>query len=357
MEKCSYFDGLTAQAHECTIHIDAENVYIYLTQQHNKTIIWNKQSVKDFNLNGSNLTIKYGDYPHQLVEYNGAQALSLFDQLSHNAVVKKAESAWHKNKLTFVILLCLFFVGLGLFTFFVFLPWVGEKSVALIPKDVEISMGESIATSVLQTNTEEDSATYYANQFVSKLKTNSNYSIQVTVVESDQINAFALPGGKIFVYSEIIKNMNSYEEFAALLGHEMSHVNHQHSLKSICRSAASSIFIAFLFGDVTGISSGILQQANEFSQLNYSRELETDADDSGYEVMLNNHISPKGMVNLLQMLQKESTEMPELMKYFSTHPETQKRIDNIKNKADVNKTFEENLELKQAFENMKANLD
>lgn len=357
MEKCSYFDGLTAQAHECTIYIDAENVYVYLTQQHNKTIIWNKKSIKDFNLNGSILTIKYGDYPHQVIEYNGTQALSLFDQLSHNTILKKTESVWHKNKIAFVIGLCVFFVGLGVFAFFILLPWVGEKSVALIPKDVEQSLGDNIAQSVLQTYTEEDSATYYANRFVAQLKTNSSYSIQVTVIESDQINAFALPGGKIFVYSEIIKNMNSYEEFAALLGHEMSHVNHQHSLKSICRSAASSIFIAFLFGDVTGISTGILEQANEFSQLNYSRELETDADDSGYEVMLTNRISPKGMVDLLLMLQKESTEMPDLMKYFSTHPETQKRIDNIKHKAEVSKTFEENAELKRLFENMKANLD
>jgi beta-barrel assembly-enhancing protease len=357
MESCSYFDGKSAQAHECKIHIDAENVYIYLTQQNNKTIIWNKKSIRDFQINGNQLVVKHGDYPHETIEYQGAQSVKLFDQLSGNAIIKKTQSLWYKNQTALIIGLCVFFIGLGLLTFFVFLPWIGEKSVALIPKDAEQSLGDNIAQSVLQSYTEEDSATYYANQFVNKLKTNSSYSIQITVIESDEINAFALPGGNIFVYSEIIKNMNTYEEFAALLGHEISHVNEQHSLKSICRSAASSIVIAYLFGDVTGISSGILEQANEFSNLNYSRELETDADNSGYEVMIDNRISPKGMIDLLQMLQKESHDMPEVMKYFSSHPETQARIDNIKSKATVNTKFAENTELKLLFDNMKSHLD
>lgn len=357
METCSYFDGKTAQSHECTIHVDTDNIYIYLTQQSNKTIIWNKKSIHDFQINGNHLVVKHGDYPHETIEYKGEKAISLYDNLSGGTIIKKSGSLWYKNQAALIVGLCVFFIGLGLLAFFVFLPWAGEKSATLIPKDVELSLGDNIAQSVLQTYTEEDSATYYANQFVAQLKTNSNYSIQITVIESDEINAFALPGGKIFVYSEIIKKMNSYEEFAALLGHEMSHVNHQHSLKSICRSAASSIFIAFLFGDVTGISTGILEQANEFSNLNYSRELETDADDSGYEVMIDNRISPKGMIDLLQMLQKESSEMPDLMKYFSTHPETQARIDNIKSKANINTKFPENTELKQLFNNMKSHLD
>jgi predicted Zn-dependent protease len=236
------------------------------------------------------------------------------------------------------------------------LPWVGEKSVALIPVEAEIELGNNIAESIVQSTTELDSATFFSNQFVSNLKTDKTYPLKVTVIQSDEINAFALPGGRIFIYSSIIKKMNTYEEFTALLGHEMSHVSEQHSLKSIGRTIASSFFISLIFGDVSGISAGIIDQANQFKQLNYSRELETDADNKGFEFMLKNKVSPKGMVDLLTLLQKESGDDPSLMKYFSTHPETSERIKNIQNKKSINVRFNENAKLALIFKQLKSQL-
>ena len=96
------------------------------------------------------------------------------------------------------------------------------------------------------------------NAFVSQLKIKSPYAIDANIIISDQINAFALPGGKIFVYSGIIEKMKSYEELVALLSHESSHVTHRHSLKSMSRSAAGSIVVATVFGDVGEISAGLI---------------------------------------------------------------------------------------------------
>ncbi len=357
MESCFYFDGQTAQSHECSLHIEGGNLYIYFTHQQGKLIIWNKSNIKYFDLKGNHLIIKYGDFPQQAVEYKNANSSILYEQLSENNIAKKSKSIWLKNKTTIAITLCVAFVAICLGSFFIVLPWVGEKAVNLIPESVEAELGNAIAESILQTSTEEDSATYYANEFVSKLKINSTYSIQINVIESNDINAFALPGGKIFVYSGIVKNLNNYEEFTALLGHEISHVENQHSLKSICRTIASSIFIACLFGDVTGISSGIIEQADQFKQLNYSRELEMQADNKGFDLMIDNNVSPKGMIDLLKLLQKESHETPDFMKYFSTHPKTEERIKNIQIKSRVATIFKENDDLKLIFNKMKSHLD
>lgn len=356
-ESCFYFDGQTAQANECTIHIADDSLYIYFANEPDKTLIWNRINIKDFDLNGKQLIIKYGDFPQQTIECNGSNSTILFEKLSERSLSKKSKSFWLKNKASVAITSCIVFVLICLGTYFILLPWVGEKSVTIIPKSAEIELGNNIAESILQSSTEEDSATYYANLFVSKLKTNTSYSIQVTVVESDEINAFALPGGRIFLYSEIVKNLKTYEELTALLGHEISHVSNQHSLKSICRTTASGLFIACLFGDVTGISSSIVQQADQFKQLNYSRELETQADDKGYELMLQNKISPKGMVDLLNLLKEESKDTPDFMKYLSTHPETIERIKNIESKKEVTTHFDENQELKYLFEKIKYHLD
>ena len=214
-------------------------------------------------------------------------------------------------------------------------------------------MGESIGEIYTRESVMNDSATYYVGEFVKELDLDDTYKIQVRVIESEEINAFALPGGKIFIYSGIIEKMDSYEELVALLGHEVTHVVNRHSLKSICRSAATSIVIASLFGDVTGISSGILSQADQFKQLNYSRELETEADDNGLDVMVQNKVSPKGMIDLLKLLKAEGAEMPQYMKYLSTHPDTDSRISNISANPQAKTNFPANTKLEEIFKKLK----
>ena len=357
MGNCFFYDGVTAQAHESYIKFENDFIYISFLNHSQKMISWDKNLVNDFYFNGNTLIIKYGDFPQQTLECTDKLASDFFDFLSYKGLTRKSKRFWLKNKTGFALISSVLFIGICFLAYFVFLPWIGEKSVKLIPLSVEVDLGNTISESILKSCTEEDSATYYANEFVSYLKTNSTYRIQINVIESDEINAFALPGGKIFIYSEIIKHLNTYEEFGALLGHEISHVNQQHSLKSICRTAASSMFIAAMFGDVTGVSAGIVDQANQFKQLNYSRELELEADNNGYDFMLQNKISPNGMIDLLILLKNETREMPDFMKYISTHPETDQRIKNIKSKKEVNEKYEDCVNLKVAFEKMKSHVD
>jgi predicted Zn-dependent protease len=222
-----------------------------------------------------------------------------------------------------------------------------------VPIETEVRLGESIAGMYEEQGEVNDSASYYVGEFVKRLDLDDTYKIDVKVLESKDINAFALPGGKIFIYSGIIDKMSSYEELVALLGHEVTHVTNRHSLKSICRSAATSIFIASLFGDVTGVSSGILSQADEFRQLHYSRELETEADANGVNLMVQNKVSPQGMIDLLELLKNESVEMPQFMKYLSTHPDTDSRINNVFTNPEAKTIFPENEKFRQLFIKLK----
>ena len=73
--------------------------------------------------------------------------------------------------------------------------------------------------------------------------------------------------------------------------------------------------------------------------------------------MMENKISPKGMLGLLTILKNESEEMPDYMKYISTHPETEERLKNINSKKESKLVFTENVQLKRAFEKMKSHLD
>jgi len=252
-----------------------------------------------------------------------------------------------------LIFLIIAIAGVAIFTLFYVLPWAAEKASALIPVTTEMQIGESLAEAFTRGSDKNDSATYYVRQFVQELDLDDTYKIDVQVIESEDINAFALPGGKIFIYTGILAKMDSYEELVALLGHEVTHVVKRHSLKSICRSAASGLVISGLFGDVSGITAGILSQADQFKQLDYSRELETEADNNGLNVMLQNKVEPKGMLDLLKLLKEEEIEMPQFMKYLSTHPDTDSRISTISVNPLIKKEFPENEKLKELFEKIK----
>ena len=89
----------------------------------------------------------------------------------------------------------------------------------------------------------------------------------------------------------------------------------------------------------------------------YSRDLETEADTDGFVLMQQNNIDPKGMLDLLKLLKKESAGMPEMMKYLSTHPETDKRIKNVEFLLNSSRKYQENEELKVIFEKIRRRIN
>ena len=356
LTKGIYQNGISAQSFECDVTLEGDSIEIYLTSDSTKKINWNIATIKSCQGNETGLLITHGNYPHETLECSGELAKSIFQNWSKNSISRKTEGFFFtKNKFT-VIKLCFVFVAFCLFGYFYVLPWAGEKASGFIPKSLEEEMGEELSNVFTNQYTSIDSASYFVQQFTNELHLDSIYKIEVQVLETEDINAFALPGGKLFIYSGILKKMKTPEELAALLGHEITHVNNRHSLKNICRSLAGTYIISAMFGDVTGISSGVLMQADEFKQLDYSRDLETEADLNGLELMVRNKISPKGMKDLLELLQEEGDKMPELMKYLSTHPETEARIKRVITNPNYQFKFSTNARLKNLFEGIQRSL-
>src|SRR5205823_5662759 len=133
------------------------------------------------------------------------------------------------------------------------------------------------------------------NQFYKQLHYDVHYPVQITVVHSDEMNAFAIPGGHIVVYDAILETMKTPEELAALLAHEASHVALRHSLRNIFRSQARKMFLSLLMGNQASIVSVVVNNADELKGLEYSRSLETEADNNGIQLMANSNINVQGM--------------------------------------------------------------
>lgn len=218
-------------------------------------------------------------------------------------------------------------LGLITLVYFFVIPWVGEKSVVLIPQSFDQEIGERVYQNYLSFYNINSEKTDKLNEFVSFLYLKNEIPITITVVNSSQINAFALPNGQIVIFTGILDKMENYEELVGLISHEVAHINKRHSMKMLARNVSGYIFISAIFSDVNGIMAVISDNANSLQSLSFSRRFENEADTEGFRLMVSNQVNPDGMVWLFQRLQKDDQLVPE---FISTHPMTEKRISEIK---------------------------
>ena len=164
------------------------------------------------------------------------------------------------------------------------------------------------------------------------------YHFQVTVCDFPIFNAFALPGGPIVVFRDLLVRTRSPEELAGVLAHEMQHILKRHTTQRIIQDSSTGLLISALAGDATGSMAFGLQSARSLALLEYGREEEAEADREGMKLLLAARINPSGMIRFFEDLQK-SEKMPEFLKYVSSHPATSDRIMTLRQLAGGSKVF------------------
>ncbi|HEX4871639.1 MAG TPA: M48 family metallopeptidase [Nevskiaceae bacterium] len=159
-------------------------------------------------------------------------------------------------------------------------------------------------------------------------------SWEVTTFQSDDVNAFALPGGKIGVYTGLLKIAENQDQLAAVVGHEVAHVLAGHSNERVSSSMAGELG-TMAASAVTGISPEVLGLATQtLLLLPYSRAHETEADLLGLDLMAKAGFDPRQSINLWQNMGRASggQKPPEML---STHPSDQTRIGNLSGRLSV----------------------
>ena len=207
-------------------------------------------------------------------------------------------------------------------------PALAEKFAGRLPVSYEQSVGQQLYDQMRKTWDVDEERTRLLQLFYDDLNYDRAYNTKVTVVKSPEKNAFALPGGFIVVYTGILEDMPSAEALAALLAHETAHITQRHTLRNIMRSMGRGMLIALVTGNGDGVAGAILSRANELKGLEYSRELETEADNQGLAFMKKRKINPSGMKVLMEFLAEE-TAGSEPAAFMSTHPLFDTRIANI----------------------------
>ena len=215
-------------------------------------------------------------------------------------------------------------------------PVTGKKELTLISADQEIAMGQQAGPQFEEEfggTVDNTQLQNYVQNVGAKLASVSDREMpyEFALVASDVPNAFALPGGKIYISAGLFRHMNSERELAAVLGHEVVHVVARHSVQGLQREMGAEVF-AELVGALVGGESGQTAQATvQFAagmkNLQYSRGQESQSDAVGIKYLEKAGYNPWGMVELLETLQSLSQANPGLFgDLFATHPLTDKRI-------------------------------
>jgi beta-barrel assembly-enhancing protease len=158
-----------------------------------------------------------------------------------------------------------------------------------------------------------------------------DFTYRVHIIRDDSMNAFAAPGGLIVFHSGILLKAEHPDELIGVMAHELAHCNHRHGVQGLLKSVGSTLLVSALFGDVQGMSAIAIGGSQKLWSLSNSRDMETDADNTGWQYLVDAGLNPQGMIAMFEKLQKGHDGMapPEIL---STHPDTGARIEFLKTK-------------------------
>lgn len=347
----NFFDGKTSRTYKAIIHVSSLNWRISYHDEDNRPvdISWKSENIKKAEVYTKGLvSFTYGDiFPFQKIESSDATFIDFINNSEDKNLNSSLDVLLHKSKNKSLVALLLTLVGLAVITYFYIIPVVATGFASTLSKENVIEFGDYVFR-VITTDLEiDEEASAKLQAFVDEMKIESTFPLQIYVVESSEMNAFALSGGKIIIFSTLLEKIENEAQLSALIGHEVSHIENRHMLKNLARNLGGAIFVSVLFGDVNGATTVLMDNAHMFTQLSYTRSLEKEADIFGLDIMRNNDVDLYGMPELFEILQKETPiDVPT---YLSNHPMLKDRIDYTKQIASEQKDVLFNSRLKEKW--------
>ncbi|MBH0200765.1 MAG: M48 family metallopeptidase [Nitrospira sp.] len=331
-----------ASGSPCLVHVEAHGLTIAFpfetSERQPESVSFSDMKVSAGGLDHDQLVIKwagptgartlYLKNPDVIRAFRHAAPAQLNAPLEQAA--EQVRRARHRHRTTWSIVGgSLLAVVLGL--------WFGsdllvELAVDRIPIEWERKLGESAYRDFLvhQDVMKEGPSVEAVNEMIHRLTgqiSENPYTFEVTVVKSDVVNAFALPGGYIVVFTGLMKKAENGEEVAGVLAHELNHVLQRHGLERIIKQLGFVAVVSIVLGNPPGLGGVMKQLGVELMTLKFGRAQETEADLTGLQLLHRAKIDPSGMITFFQRLAEKDEGRVE---WLSTHPMSSARADRLK---------------------------
>lgn len=231
-----------------------------------------------------------------------------------------------------------FFGGIY-FVFFVFMEVLPEKrrnewfykdnKTALLSIEQEILLGEKIEDFVFENDNELvnnkviDAALWSILTRLEKTIEQTEYDYKVKIINSPEINAFTIPGGRIYINKGLIAFCDSPEQLAAVLAHEIGHVEKRHTVSKLIKEFGVALLFSILSGGDAVLLSDLFHATVSTA---FDRVYETEADQYALKLLEQAEISPTAMASFFRKLNRDNLAYDEKIEFIMTHPHNNSRI-------------------------------
>jgi predicted Zn-dependent protease len=228
-------------------------------------------------------------------------------------------------------------------------PVTGEKQLILVSPQEEKKMGLDYSKEVekqLGQSLKDEQLQNYVNsvgQKIAKVSHLPDYGFTYKAIDSNTVNAFALPGGYIYITTGLLEQLNAEDQMASVLAHETGHVTARHIANQITRDTLINIGLGAASYTVP-TAAKIGNVVAQLESMSFTRGQEKQADEIGLDYLVKAGYNPYGMIETMEVLEKQSGSRK--IEFFSTHPNPENRVgylkeqiaaDGYKNTGTVNK--------------------
>lgn len=224
----------------------------------------------------------------------------------------------------------------------------GATGALLISEDDEMRLGKSFDSTLANTDSgkiqfpiyapksaDSQKVVTYVNNLANEIlqgipeEGRPGYDFKFTLIDDSVINAFAVPGGYVYIYTGIIKNMKDESELACVLGHEIAHVTRHHYRDAMAKDAGLSILLQILVGKDGGkLAQFVGQSLGSLAQLQVSQSNESEADFYGTKYAGTIKRNPLGVAKFFSRMPSTG------LAWFSTHPPPADRVKDVEDEVE-----------------------
>lgn len=251
---------------------------------------------------------------------------AVVDQL---AAATRTRSRRKAGRLGVLAVLAAVLAGLALAVWAGF-AWAVDRAVERIPRSWEVELGRTTAEDVLAqhdvcADRALDAAVREIGRRLVAAMGATPYSWRIRVLDSSEVNAFALPGGYLFVHRGLIEEAADWHEVAGVLAHECAHVLERHGVRNLAREIGLMIIVYAAVGDAGAVERFLVGNAAGLASMSFSRDQEREADRRGLELVYAAGFDPTGLPRFLRKLSASAGMAGALPAMLSTHPDSSER--------------------------------
>lgn len=214
-------------------------------------------------------------------------------------------------------------------------PWVGDQAAQRLPMEAEQLLAQQVPV-ILEfmgmRQTQLPDATRARlheefNELLAALPEARDFELRFADWRGIP-NALALPGGIVIVTDGLVEALEEDRLIAAVMAHEIGHLEHRHVMRSVVQSASVFVVLSLAMGELSGMSALSAGLPVFFANNHYSRDFEREADEYALELLIRVGRSPEDFAEALERLIGDGEDDPDsMMHYLSTHPPTRERIE------------------------------